>query len=231
MKGAVLVIGSLLWEDETNSLNESQGKLRVAWRENLDLENRITVKVPIRYGRKSSSRKCTYTMIFSNSQTNLGTAFIIPFKKETKSFDEIKYQALELSEAECISTNKYPNRLKASWGAVGIAFNRNKGNSLDEIKENWHKEFNSFKNDEYKLDDELPSIQQNGELNFDFIIPEGIDYVFATPVKPNISEYPSIGRVVESILESKPRYDTYVIENLNNGIRTESDEEIIKQLK
>ena len=27
MKGAVLIIGSLLWEDEKNSLNQEQGKI------------------------------------------------------------------------------------------------------------------------------------------------------------------------------------------------------------
>jgi len=230
MKGAVLVIGSLLWEDENNSLNKFQGKLRSDWRKSLDIKNKIQLRVPIRYGRKSSSKRCTYTMIFSNSQVKLGTAFLIPFHKVSLDFVDIKKQALELSIAEGISIRKYPNRLIASWGAVGIALNNNSENDLGVIRKCWEKEFESFKNGGYQIGEEIPSIKENGELNFEFKIPEGIDYVFATPVKPNISEYPSADKVVEAILESSPRYDTYVKENYHNGIRTEGDIEIVECL-
>lgn len=233
MKGAVLLIGSLLWENEKNSLNKKQGKLRASWRENLELENKIKIKVPIRYGRKSTSKKCTYTMIFSNSTSVLGTAFLIPFKKETSNFEEFKSQALELSVAEGISTKKYPNQLEASWGAVGVSFNKSQGNRFDKIKKLWHHEFTSFENKDYKIENEneQPSIQKNGELNFEFEIPEDIDYVFATPVKPNISGYPTIEKVIEAIIESQPKYDTYVKENIKNGIRVENDEIILTQLE
>ena len=233
MKGAVLIIGSLLWEDEINSLNKEQGLLRVEWRKKLDFENKIRVQVPIRYGRKSSSKRCTYTMVFSNSVESMGIAFVVPFKRDANCFEDIKIQALELSVAEGISTEKYPNRLIASWGAVGILFNNEKGNIYDKHKEDWHKEFNNhyFDNKDYKLGKEEPSIQQNGELNFYVEFPGEIDYVFATPVKPNVNEYPTIEKITDSIIESKPIYKTYVVENFNNGIRVKDDDEIIKRLK
>ncbi len=230
MQGAVLVIGSLLWENEKNTLDQKQGKLRDNWRKNLDLEKKVAIEVPIRYGRKSTSKRCTYTMVISNSVTNLGTAYIIPFRKEIEYFEELKNQALELSEAEGISTTIYPKRLIASWGAVGITFNETEEKQFEEIKNKWHEEFTSFKNTGYKIGKEQPSILENGELNFEFKVPEDIDYVFATPVKPNISEYPTTERIVEAIIESSPRYDTYVKENFNNGIRVHGDEEIMKKI-
>lgn len=230
MKGSVLVIGSLLWENETNSLNKNQGKLREKWRKDLDFENKIAVKVPIRYGRKSGSRICTYTIIFSNSVKSLGTAFIVPYKEETNSFEKIRQQAIELSKAEGIS-KKSSDNLIASWGAVGIAFNKNKGGIYAKLKKNWRKKFKTFKNKDYRIGSESPSIKENGELNFEFEIPNTIDYVFATPVKPNIAEYPNNEKIIEAILESNPRYDTYVIENYQNGIRIENDDELIEGLK
>jgi hypothetical protein len=176
------------------------------------------------------SKRCTYTMVISNSVTNLRTAYIIPFKKETENFEELKNQALELSEAEGISTTKCPKRLIAPWEAVGITFNETEEKQFEEIKNKWHQEFASFENTDYKIGNEKPSIQENGELNFEFNVPEDIDYVFATPVKPNMSEYPSTDRIVEAIIESSPRYDTYVKENFNNGIRVHGDEEIIGKI-
>lgn len=231
MKGAVLLIGSLLWEDEENALNAERGKLRSNWRQKLDLDKKIAVNVPIRYGRKSKYRRCTYTMIFSNSVSNLGIAFIVPFKIEIEGYKELKHQALELSEAEGISTKQNPNRLTASWGTVGILFNKSKEKQWDTVKKEWHQEFSSFKNCDYKIGSEEPSIQKNGELNFQFEMPEDIDYVLATPVTPNISEYPTNDRILEAIIESKPRYDTYVKENFKNGIRVQGDEEIIGQIE
>jgi hypothetical protein len=229
MKGAVILIGSLLWETEENALNKEQGSIRIKWRKNLDIENKTPVQLPIRYGRKSSSKKCTYTMVFSNSVKNSGTAYLIPFNKDANNFSDIKEQALQLSIAEGISTEKYPNRLIATWGAVAIYFNRNK--KFIGLKENWSKEFMKFNNSGYRIGDETPSINSEGQLNFEIDLPQNIDYVFATPVKPELTEYPNIERIAEAILESKPKYDTYAKENYRNGIRVYGDDKLIKMIK
>lgn len=227
MKGAVLIIGSLLWENEGNSLNKIQGKLRENWRKELDINKKLEVEVPIRYGRKSSSRRNTYTMIFSNSVIALGKAYLVPYIEETHSFRDIKEQAIRLAEAEGISTRDYPNRIICTWGAVGIAFNRKKEDAIAEIKTKWHKEFDSFDNNNYRIGQEEPSILSNGELNFNFFIPDKVDYVFATPVVPNVSEYPGIDRIASAILESNPMYDTYILKNIDNGIRVKDDDKIL----
>lgn len=231
MKGAVIVIGSLLWENEENSLDKDQGKLRTKWRENLALEKKISIRVPIRYGRKSRNRQDTYTMVFSNSVTDLGTGFLIPFMKEISSFDELKEQAFDLSKAEGISTERYPKRLISSWGAVAIQFNKKRSDILSNFQESWHKEFNNFENQSYRIGSEEPAITKNGELNFEINFPDEIDYIFATPLKPIISEYPTISKIAEAINESKPKYDIYVRENFNNGIRVLNDIELLELIK
>lgn len=231
MKGAVLIIGSLLWEDETNALDNEQGKLRSDWRNALDMRSKLNVDVPIRYGRKSSTRRCTYTMIFSNS-AEFGKGVIIPFKRKTTGFDTLKEQAINLSYAEGISSIKYPDRLISSWGVVGIIFNKSKEDKLKDIINRWHFEFRDFKNsNKFRLKDEKPSVLDNGELNFKVQIPENIDYVFATPVIPNVNEYPNKKKIIEAIMESKPRYDTYLIKNFENGIRVKGDKEIIRSIQ
>lgn len=231
MKGSVLVIGSLLWENENNAISKIQGQRREKWRECLDLSNRIPVSVPICYGRKSSTRRCTYTMVFANSVKNLGTAFIVPYKDKTPDYKTLRQQAIELAEAEGISSvkiKKYSNRLSASWGAIGIKI-RNKP-ELNQIKKNWTDEFKHFNNLDYCIGNERPSISSDGMLNFEIDLPETIDFVFATPVKPELSQYPSIERVAKAVIESKPKYDTYVKENYDNGIRIHDDTKLIEFL-
>lgn len=53
MKGGVIIIGSLHWD----TCNDR------TWRKNsIDINQGCPVYLPIRYGRKSRSRKYTYTM-------------------------------------------------------------------------------------------------------------------------------------------------------------------------
>lgn len=98
MKGAVLIIGSLLWDNGNN---------RDIWRnDNLNIDNKIPVFAPIRYGRKSEK---SYTMVFSKEledSNNLGTAFVVPFKEEIKSFKELLNQVRSLSRVEGNKDNK-----------------------------------------------------------------------------------------------------------------------------
>ena len=54
----VLIIGSLYWDEKEH---------RETWRRDrlVDLGDATRVHVPIRYGRLSRKRGCTYTMVFS----------------------------------------------------------------------------------------------------------------------------------------------------------------------
>ena len=110
IKGGVIIMGSLFWEDEKNCVRgkEDVGRARRRWREiNLDLSQTKSVPMPIRYGRISeeASRKSTYTMVLSRDYLNrLGTALIVPFKK-TFSINQktkIKEQIIRLARVEGI---------------------------------------------------------------------------------------------------------------------------------
>lgn len=227
MKGAVLIIGSLLWENKENALKKEQGEKREKWRiKYLDIENKIPVKVPIRYGRKSSSRKCTYTMVFSNSVESLGDAFLVPFKNEITRFEQLKTQAINLAHAEGIAKKIESTYLFNDWGAVGILFNESFNDN--DIIDRWKKEFRDFSNDGYGIEEEKKSILNEGELNFNIEFPEEIDYVLATPVKPELSVYPSIEEIAKAINISSPKYDTYARLNYNEKIRVKDDDKLMK---
>lgn len=233
MNGAALIIGSLLWETESNSLEKGLGKSRELWRENLCIDQKYPVKVPIRYGRISLKRRSTYTMVFSNSVCKLGSAFLIPYdfkKSEGSDLKIFKDQAFDLSFAEGISKTSQQEVIIGSWGCVGVYFNPNTKNDIRELQEYWENLFANFNNDKYKIETELPSITKKGELNFKIDIHNDIDYVFAVSTVPNVHKYPNKNEIVDAILKSSPRYDTYMIQNLKNGIRVHEDEEMLSIL-
>ena len=118
MKLGVLIIGSLYWDDKPH---------RNKWRrERLCVDSQQHVKAPIRYGRLSHSRGCSYTMVFSASlsEEQFGQAIVVPFKSKDL-----------ISEAECLWTaerppNKKPNgRISADWGRVALVENPEPPNS------------------------------------------------------------------------------------------------------
>ncbi len=223
-RGSVLLIGSLYWENENNAVSKLQGQLRAKWRTSLELENKIEVAVPIRYGRKSGSRCSTYTMLFSIS-AKPGSAFLIPYKESVSSFKELQKQAVELALAESIANVKNPQRIFNDWAAVCIKTRQGIEGFADILAE-WKREFKQFDSSNYKIDDEAPCVTAEGVLDFDFAIPQGIDYVLATPVVPNVTRYPSLDEVLITALRSKPQYSRYIIENILHGIRVNGDDEI-----
>ena len=121
----ILAIGSLYWD---RSAHRSQWR-----RERLDCEGQQYVKVPIRYGRRSKSRKDTYTMIFSPGldEDHFGTAIAIP----CKSIDLV-------NEAECLWTAERPSgsthdgRIMAVWGRVALLANP-QSRASREIQDYW----------------------------------------------------------------------------------------------
>ncbi|MDZ4341070.1 MAG: hypothetical protein U1E51_01365, partial [Candidatus Binatia bacterium] len=100
--GGVIIIGSLLWDDN---------KGRKAWRQDYlrPKDTKIPVPLKIRYGRESESRNCTYTMIFSNHPTTeLGQGYVWGFKENSKIEGMLEKQAIALAKVEGICTDKRP---------------------------------------------------------------------------------------------------------------------------
>jgi hypothetical protein len=113
----VLIIGSLLWDSK---------KERRAWRKDrLSMESSRAVTVPIRYGRRSTSRGNTYTMVLSRScyQAVCGTghAKVVSCSRGVSSPQDL------FSEAECLWRAEKPDadsgRISATWGCVALLCN------------------------------------------------------------------------------------------------------------
>ena len=230
-KGGVIIIGSLLWQDY---LDISGDDIRAKWRRaHLDLENKIPVRVPIRYGRKSNSN--IMTMVFSNRMAkNKGFGYVVPFNTRINSRDELLCEAIALSAAEGMKGNYV-----CSWGVLAYLLN----DSIVDVnqKKEFVKLFRQRKNmkfniREYKVYKERSCVSKSLKLDIDWVTPvsendkhkiDEFHFLLATATKPdkNIPTYNEIAQTIKTDTKRK-----YFINNLTNGIITHDDFEIAKLL-
>jgi hypothetical protein len=131
LKIGVVVVGSLDWESkdygpafqrELDDTERRQIDRRTRWRrERLrgDAASEFLVHAPIRYGRKSSSRGNTFTMVFSPECANcLATAKAIRCNADVSTIGELVAEAEALWGAE--SSDAQPGQISAQWGCVAI---------------------------------------------------------------------------------------------------------------
>lgn len=250
IKGGVILIGSLLWE--TRVLNPFSKKekdlaeLRQNWRNQyLDLDNQILGTMPIRYGRCSNSRNCTYTMVFSRSclKTNKGVAAIVPFKgnKVYSIEDNFKRMAFKLAEVEGISNNSNKKLIK-SWGCIALYINP-KSKYVEKIKSMWdelkksEEDYANIENANFQIDgreENRTLLNDDYTLSDDFNIGTELDFLFLTYIKPanknNANKnYPTSRDIASEIIRSG--YDTYFKQNIKSGITTFQDEDILTILE
>jgi len=238
-KGGVLIIGSLLWQDYLNK-NDTVRKM---WRENNLLEkDKILVKAPIRYGRRSSSG--IYTMTFSNScsKNRMGTCYLVPLRQTpTTTFSKIKQESEELSNAEGMK-KQFLGKSKHGeiWSALGILINQNsvERKTAQSIYAKWKKlidQNDGFNPKDFKIGREKCCINKFGKLNFDWPIAidkrnedavNKIDFIIATVTRP--TNYPKITELAEKVNSDTSRY--YFIENYKAGITTFQDIGIINKM-
>src|SRR3989338_5610487 len=113
---AILIIGSLIWDRREH---------RESWRrDRLKAGPGIPVVAPIRYGRISTERSRTYTMVFSNEllPARTGWALAMPGRCSVSTPDQLVNEAQALWAAEQ-SSRLPPGPLSAAWGAVGLLTN------------------------------------------------------------------------------------------------------------
>ena len=241
MKGGILIIGSLFWDN-------NQGEkinFRKTWRnKRLNIKDKIHVKAPIRYGRTGLNKE-TYTMVFSSEidkDEKFGTAYVVPFKNiEIKSFKGILNQARFLSEAERSNNKKLCKGNVDKWCTIGILFNPN----FDSVKKNkilkkWEK---SIRKDDglidhldYCIEPEQSILSNKGEILINWLNPVDInkkkelnsfDFIIATCTKQDLKKYPKSELLKETFLNDKRKY---FYKNIENGITTFQDREILKQI-
>jgi hypothetical protein len=231
LKGGVLAIGSLLW-DET--------ELRNKWRKkHLSIEGIKNVKLPIRYGRLSNSRKSSYTMVFSHECLDIakiGNAKFIPFKNNPLDFGNLNIECKELIKAEK-KKDWNENRYNWGWGTVAIMFNPkilkednpnfNLGKSF--LKEWKTKIGNGFNQNHYKVSIEKPILDENAIMTFNWPNElDDYDFFIATSNKPELEKYPTSKEIAEKIIENK---NDYFLNNIKYNIMTFQDKLIKENLK
>lgn len=249
IKGGVIIIGSLFWENESNAIQDGESKAlagkREEWRKiflNLDPNKKETPKLPIRYGRCSPSRKCTYTMVFSSLALNTqSVGLVIPYKSEIdfSNYLHFERQAKILADVEGISKDN-DNRLRKSWGCIGIYIKPKSVHSpvINNHWDNLRMTDNEYTNlnpakirfPELEKDGDYSLLDKNYRLKSEIKINTEIDFLFFTYIKAEHrnkdkhKRYPTPQEIAEEI--NRSGYKTYFEENVKSGIETYQDIDI-----
>ncbi|WP_196884982.1 hypothetical protein [Aureivirga sp. CE67] len=239
LTGGVLIIGSLYWDKENN---------RPEWREKFLMKNDIKVKIPIRYGRKSSND--VFTMVFSKSisDNNFGTGYVKQLKRtKINNWNDLEFEVLKMAKAEGIRktiANPIPI-FKKEWCTMSILFNPRTINEEKKkfIIEEWikriEKDYPENDNANYKFGNEESVLNENYTLNFDWFQPtdekdldqlNNIDFLICsvTKQKNDTNNYPTTKEIVKSIKNDNKRY--YFKNNRKYNISTFEDDKILENL-
>ncbi len=224
-KGGVLIIGSLIWEEQD---------IRKNWRnQNLNMDEKILVSLPIRYGRISKSRNCTYSMIFSSeckSSEKIGKGYFIPFQEEL-TVKKILEQGKLLIDAEH-HKNTNLEKFYWPWGCLGIAINpKINEEKSKELREEWERKFsNKFDPNQYRVEQENPIVSKMGVLDIGWQKElNDFDFVIGIATKPKLEFYPTPREIAIKMIVNK--YDKYFNENKKWSIVTFQDVDIENELE
>lgn len=215
MRCAILIIGSLWWDEE---------KERPKWRsERLDADAHQTVKARIRYGRKSGSRSNTYTMVLDKGPGD-GTALLVPCKKSVDTIDDLLAEARALWKAEAPTAAKNAISAKSEWGCVGAMFR----NGDAPLKKCWSDHYHAEKlhavaptNDKGLLDITWPQTSDDDDANFDIIL--------ATTNQADAP--PPCAKMIAKAWTDQCGHENYFFNNVRDGIRTADDLSIWKAIE
>ncbi len=234
LNGGVLIIGSLLWDQKPH---------RVDWRSNyLQINNKISVKAPIRYGRVSQTRNCTFTMVFSDECNAIdlqGEAAFLPFSNNPINLEKLDHQSIGLIKAEYSNAEKHAlSKFYWDWGTLALCVNpeiledtSEKNASAKLLQNYWADRYDTkFDPNCYKLGKENLIINNQGILKY--IWPSQLnnyDFIISTLTKPTKGYYPTARNIADRMIINE--YNEYFTKNVVYGIRTFQDEEIKSFLK
>ncbi|MEP7168011.1 MAG: hypothetical protein ABI855_01445 [Bacteroidota bacterium] len=242
LKGGVLVLGSLAWEDEDNCLigSEGKGKRRREWRETNFKDEIIKISLPLKYGKSSSSRLSTYTMILSaNYLKKLGTGLIFPFRDEfnLRDFNIFKEQLEKLAEVEVIK-KEYRISLDSNWCAIVLWINPDNNTDKKQLlKAHWNIIKPTYTIKAKELEWSKGRLLKN---NFTFStklkIKSDLDFLICTFICPKHKDatkntnniLPNEEEIASEMITAG--YQTYFFQNRAKGIITTEDNKILKYL-
>lgn len=207
MRGGILIVGSLLWDNEE----------RDRWRRSrLCVDQKVCVKVPIRYGRRSQSRGNTFTMTFAPAGLG-GQAVLVPCRAAIIDVPALVAEAEALWKAE--QRNAPPGRLGGSWGCVGVLFH------TAAEPAGWLRAWG----DHFRAKAApISPVDEKGVLRIPWPTttldgaPAGVDVILATATKAEAA-CPRADDVADAWLSQNDGWERYFFENVRHGIRTPED--------
>ncbi len=229
LKCGVIIIGSLLWQ---NHLDNEGDDMRLNWRtSHLKVEDKIPVKVPIRYGRKS---RAGMTMVFSNRMMRRnGFAYVVPIREKINNSNELLCECIALSKAEGMKGN-----FVTDWGVLAHLLNNSiiETSARKEISKLFKQQKNQeFNVGEYKVGKERSCVTQSLKLNINWVAPifssdkskiDEFHLLLATATKP-MATIPTFEEIADAVKSDRRNY---FINNVSHGIITHDDFEIAKFL-
>ncbi len=231
----ILIVGSLFWDDSRN---------RSAWRQQcLDMNRSIRVRVPIRYGRRSSGRGNTYTMVFSRlcyrHTYGLGTGWIVPCRRSLRTFEDLVAEAERLAMAEGFKKGK----LSAEWGCVGL-LPHPEGSvpkpNLVAWRSRMRGEGSGPLSRPIRARSECPCISEDGILQLRWPssseghVRANCEILLATPTQPSLTAtrtYPHSMDIARAWIANRRGEERYFYSNVACGIRTFQDGRIWRVLR
>ena len=216
----VLIIGSLYWDSKCSE--------RVEWRrKRLEMNRELRVRTPIRYGRCSSTRDNTYTMVFAPSldEACFGQAIALQCRSQDIA-----------QEAECLWAAESHGKggVSASWGCVGLLPNPDSARLLSEQREGWTefvRESSARRSNYEKLAKINAGVNEDGLLTIPWPkLVDGsalaFDALLATANEPTTPD-PQPSEIAGPWKTPAGKEHVYYFhENRKNGIRTCQDDEI-----
>jgi hypothetical protein len=235
LHGAVLLLGSLLWEGDDLAQDGDKGRKRKEWRDgHLDMNGAMSVVgVPIRYGRRSESRNGQFTMVLMGPAD--GTAKVAPLScslpVQGKEIPEptvvqVRSEVMALAKAEGIWREKNPYSWD-KWGIVAMAVNPDSGFN-DQLRAIWAAHFkpaSAFNAAAFGQG----IIDSNGLVTIG--LPwgvaglQGMDFCLVTPTAPQ-QPLPDPAAIAEAV-----RLGSYFQRTVDAGITTAADAEIQRLLR